>query len=121
MVSDLTLAAWTADTVWPTTAPAAFIRKAVTTYPLMTKPPLDNAGVQRAMASIVPRFFPDEAVPITGAPGTVAGVTAADSTEKTPVPTALVAWTWNLTAVPLTRPVTARLVASAAACRRTPT
>ena len=59
---------------------------------------------------------------MTGAPGTVAlGVTASDLTEKALVPTALMAWTWNLTAVPLTSPVTTRLVAPAAAGRRSPT
>ena len=38
---------------------------------------------------------PDAAVAITGAPGTVAGMTTVDSAEFGPVPTALVAATWN--------------------------
>jgi hypothetical protein len=38
---------------------------------------------------------PAAAVPITGAPGTVAGMTTADSAESGPVPAALTAATWN--------------------------
>src|SRR5664279_105303 len=63
------------------------------------------------------------AVPIAGAAGAVAaaaGVTALDRSEKALVPIAFVAWTWNLTAVPLTSPVTTRLVAAAAAGRSAP-
>src|SRR5674476_1216717 len=52
---------------------------------------------------------------------TVAGVTALDTTENGPVPTAFVARTWNVYAVPLVSPVTVRLVAPAAAGRRAPT
>ena len=41
-----------------------------------------------------------------GAPGTVAGVTAADAVEAALVPVALVAVTVNVYAVPLVKPVT---------------
>lgn len=44
-----------------------------------------------------------------------------DLVERRPVPTAFLARTWNLTAVPLTNPVTFRLVAPAGADRRAPT
>jgi hypothetical protein len=50
--------------------------------------------------------FPGAAVTAVGAPGTVAGVTAADATDAGPVPTALVAVTVNVYAVPLERPGT---------------
>src|SRR4051794_21015302 len=58
---------------------------------------------------------------MTGAPGTVAGVTALDSAEKVLVPTAFTAATWKRYVVPLVSPVTTRLVAAAPAGRRTPT
>jgi hypothetical protein len=46
------------------------------------------------------------AVPIVGAPGTVDGVTEALAVEFGPVPAGLVAFTVNVTAVPLANPVT---------------
>src|SRR4051794_15508096 len=58
---------------------------------------------------------------MTGAPGTVAGVTALDSAEKVLVPTAFTAATWKRYVVPLVSPVTTRLVAAAPAGRSTPT
>ena len=64
------------------------------------------------------------AVPIAGAAGAVAaaaGVTTLDDAEKAPVPTVLMAATWNVTGVPFTSPVTTRLVAPAPAGRRAPT
>ena len=45
-----------------------------------------------------------------GAPGTVAGTTALEGTEATPVPAAFVAVTVNVYEVPLVRPVTVQLV-----------
>jgi hypothetical protein len=66
------------------------------------------------VAVTAPPAVPDAAVPITGAPGTVAGMTTADSAEFGPVPTALVAATWNWLLAPLVRPLTTRLVANAA-------
>jgi hypothetical protein len=55
--------------------------------------------------------FPAVAVTPLGAAGTVAGVTAEEAADSGPVPTALVAMTVNVYAVPLVRPVTAALVA----------
>ena len=50
--------------------------------------------------------LPATALPIPGAPGIVAGVTLFESRESTPVPTALVATTRQVTGTPLARPVT---------------
>ena len=52
---------------------------------------------------------------MTGAPGTLAGVTAADRAEYALTPTELLAATVNVYAVPLVRPVTTRVLALAAA------
>src|SRR5450759_3537090 len=87
----------------------------LTEYPVIGEPPL--AGVVQVTEA---EPFPAVAVPITGASGTATGVTVFDRPENGPVPIAFVAWTWNLTAVPLTRPVTFRLVAPAAAGCRPP-
>ena len=86
---------------------------------MIADPPLAGA-VQVTVADALPAV----AVPIAGTAGAVAaavGVTAFDAAENAPVPTALMAATWNLTAVPLTRPVTTRLVAPAPAGRSAPT
>jgi hypothetical protein len=53
------------------------------------------------------------AVPIVGAPGVVAGVTALEEPEAADVPAAFVAVTVNVYEVPLVRPVTTILVAPA--------
>ena len=45
------------------------------------------------MKLTVAEAFPRVALPIVGAPGTVAGVTAFDAAEAAPVPAALVAVT----------------------------
>ena len=58
---------------------------------MIADPPLLAGAVQRTVAEALARV----AVPIVGAPGTVAGVTAADSAEAALVPTALVAVTEN--------------------------
>src|SRR3954452_15266890 len=88
----------------------------------MVNPPAFAGAVQRAVALIgAPAAEPAVAVPMTGAPGTVAGVTALDSAEKVLVPTAFTAATWKRYVVPLVSPVTTRLVAAAPAGRRTPT
>jgi hypothetical protein len=50
--------------------------------------------------------FPAVAVPIVGAPGTPAGVTLFDGADAGPVPTAFVAVTVKVYAVPLVSPVT---------------
>jgi len=98
----------------------ALIRSATTTYPLIAGPPLAAGGAQRATALIGPPTKPDEAVKMRGALGALAGTTALERAENAPVPTAFLAWTWNLTAVPLAA-LTLRLVAAADAGRRAPT
>ena len=55
--------------------------------------------------------LPGLAVPIVGAPGTVAGVTLFDEADAAPVPIALVAVTVKVYAVPLVNPVTVQGVA----------
>jgi hypothetical protein len=45
-------------------------------------------------------------MPTVGVPGTVAGVTEFEAAEAVPVPTALVAVTLKVYAVPFVRPVT---------------
>ena len=50
--------------------------------------------------------LPPVAVPIVGAPGTVAGVTLFEAAEAAPVPALFVAVTVNVYAVPFDRPVT---------------
>jgi hypothetical protein len=49
-------------------------------------------GVKATVAWLAPGV----AVPIVGAPGTVAGVTELDAAEAAPVPTLLVAFTVNV-------------------------
>ena len=74
----------------------------VTVYPVMALPPLFVGAVQVTVAWALPPV----AVPIVGAPGTVAGVTELDAAEAALLPMALVAKTVNVYAVPLVRPVT---------------
>ena len=68
----------------------------------MTEPPLE-AGAVKDMVALA---LPPVAVPIVGAPGTVAGVTLFEAAEVTLVPLALVAVTVKVYAVPLVKPVT---------------
>ena len=65
-------------------------------------PPLLAGAVKPTVTWPLPRV----AVTAVGAPGTVAGVTAADAADAGPVPTALVAVTVNVYAVPLASPGT---------------
>ena len=58
-----------------------------------------------AVKVIVASPLPRVAVPIVGASGTVAGVTALLALDTVLVPTALLAVTVNVYAVPLVRPV----------------
>src|SRR6476659_2496467 len=85
----------------------------------MGDPPVAGA-VHRTVAEVGPAAA---ATPMIGAPGAVAaaaGVTTLDDAEKALVPMALMAATWNVTGVPLTSPVTTRLVAPATAGRMAP-
>ncbi len=68
----------------------------------MVLPPFETGGVNVTDADP----FPAVAVPMVGAPGTVAGVTELDAAEAAPVPTPLVAVTVKVYAVPLVRPLT---------------
>jgi len=53
-------------------------------------------------------LLPAVAVPMVGAPGTVAGVTLLEAAEAAPVPTPLVAVTVKVYGVPLLSPLTVR-------------
>jgi hypothetical protein len=61
-----------------------------------------------AVKLTVALLFPAVAVPIVGAPGTVAGVTLLEAAEAAPVPTPFVAVTVKVYAVPLVSPLTVR-------------
>jgi hypothetical protein len=91
--------------------------EAVTVYPVTGDPPLLEGATHETRAWVLPAV----AVTAVGAPGTVNGVTAALADDAREVPATLVAVTVNVYAVPLTRPVTVRLDAVAAAGRSRPT
>ena len=69
---------------------------------MIAEPPLLLGAEKVIVASPLPRT----ALTLVGAPGTVAGVTLFEADEADPVPTAFVAVTVNVYAVPLVRPVT---------------
>jgi len=69
---------------------------------VIADPPLDAGAVNVTVACALPAV----AVPMVGAPGTVSGVTLLDAADGAPTPTALVAVTLNVYAVPLARPFT---------------
>ena len=64
----------------------------VTVYPVITLPPVLDGATKATLAVA----FPAVATTLVGAPGTVAGVTAADAAEATELPTPLVATTVNV-------------------------
>ena len=68
----------------------------------MAEPPLLPGGVKVTETE----EFPAVAVPIVGAPGTVAGVTLLDAAEGGPFPTPFVASTVHVTATPFVSPET---------------
>jgi hypothetical protein len=77
----------------------------VTVYPVTTLPPLLVGATNATLAEA----FPAVATTAVGGPGTVfgtAGVTAVDATEATELPTAFVATTVKVYAVPFVNPVT---------------
>jgi hypothetical protein len=77
----------------------------VTTYPVIGLPPFDAGAVQDTDADALPAV----AVTAVGAPGAVAGatgVTLADAADDAPTPTAFVAATVNVYAVPFVNPDT---------------
>jgi hypothetical protein len=69
---------------------------------VIAEPPLLAGAVNDTDTCALPAV----AVPIIGAPGTVAGVTEFDAAEAAPVPAMFVAVTVNVYAVPLVNPVT---------------
>jgi hypothetical protein len=69
---------------------------------VIAEPPLLAGALKLTVACALPGV----AVPMVGAPGTVAGVTLFDAAEGALVPTTLAAVTVNVYAVPLVRPVT---------------
>jgi len=69
-------------------------------------PPLSAGGVQLSVIDVGVAVPPVRPV---GAPGVVAGVTAAEAADGGEVPTALVAVTVNVYAVPLVKPDTVEL------------
>jgi len=73
----------------------------VTVYPLMNKPPFEAGAVQVTVAEALPAT----AETPVGAPGTVGGVTGDDAVEGKESPTAFMATTVNVTAVPLNNPM----------------
>jgi hypothetical protein len=81
----------------------------VTVYPVIALPPVLPGAVQLTSAWLVAAL----AVTPVGAPGGLActGVTLLDCADAGPVPTALVALTVNVYAVPFVSPVTVALVA----------
>jgi hypothetical protein len=68
----------------------------------MAEPPSLTGAVKLTIA----KAFPRTALTPVGAPGTVAGVTAADAEDSTLFPTAFVACTVNVYAAPFVKPVT---------------
>ena len=63
----------------------------------MVAPPLDAGAVHATVTDVA---LATVAVPIVGAPGTVADVTEADATDKPDVPAEFVAVVLNVYAVP---------------------
>ena len=74
----------------------------VTVYEVIAEPPLLTGAVN----VIVAWPFPTVAVPIVGAPGTVAGVTEFETAEAVLVPAELIAATVNVYVVPFVSPRT---------------
>ncbi len=75
----------------------------VAVYDKIVAPPSEPGAVKPTVAVVDPVAV---ATPIVGAPGTVRGVTAAETVEDGPVPAALVALTRNVYDVPFVKPVT---------------
>src|SRR5262249_56182281 len=80
---------WTAEVVVARTVPVADIRSARTRSPVTADPPSLAGGFQLAVAVTAPPAVPGAAVAITGAPGTVAGLTPAARRASGPAPAPL--------------------------------
>ena len=68
----------------------------------MAEPPFEAGAVKATVA----RALPGVAVPMIGAPGSVAGAMELEAAEAAPLPAVFVAVTLKLYGVPLVRPVT---------------
>ena len=66
---------------------------AVTVYEVIGDPPLFAGAVHVTVDCV---FSPEDAVPISGASGTVAGIAVVDADEEAPVPETFVAVTVNV-------------------------
>ena len=84
--------------------PVIAVPTAVAVYVVIVAPPLDPGAVHATVTDVAPAFV---AVPIVGAPGTVAGVTELDAVDKLDVPAELVAVVLNVYAVPFVKLVIA--------------
>ena len=73
----------------------------VTVYPVIAEPPFEAGAVHETVAELIPAT----AETAVGAPATVIGVTEDDAEESEELPTAFVAFTLNVRAVPFVRPV----------------
>ena len=74
----------------------------IAVYSRIGLPPLESGAVNATVACPDPLV----AIPIAGAPGTVAGVTALDAVAAGPEPSAFIAFTVNVYALPFVSPVT---------------
>ena len=74
----------------------------VTVYPVIAEPPLLTGAVKLTVAWPLPAT----ALTPVGAPGTLLGTTELDVPDAAPVPTAFVAVTVKVYAVPFVKPVT---------------
>jgi len=83
--------------------PVIAVPTAVAVYVVIVAPPLEPGAVQATVTDVALAMV---AVPIVGAPGTVAGVTEADAVDKLDVPAEFVAVALNVYAVPFVNPVT---------------
>ena len=70
---------------------------------MIVAPPFDAGAVQATVTDVA---LATVAVPIVGAPGTVAGVTALDAVDALDVPAEFVAVVVNVYGVPFVKPVT---------------
>jgi hypothetical protein len=82
----------------------------IAVYDVIAEPPLLAGAVKATLACALPAV----AVPMVGAPGIVAGVVLFDAADAGPVPSALVAVTVKVYAVPFASPVTVIEVQGAA-------
>ena len=83
--------------------PVIAVPTAVAVYVVIVAPPLDPGAVHATVTDVA---LATVAVPIVGAPGTVADVTELDAVDKPDVPAEFVAVVVNVYGVPFVKPVT---------------